>query len=134
MKGPKIFLGDKLGTEIKGKGSIDFDHGYFHNVLYVPHLAANLFSVYQMTQTGSPKKLVFSPNEVEISDIANGRVIAKGFLDHSSRFYRFSHLMPFSNPSSLLTHANEASKLWHERFGNLNYNYLSYLCDKDMVS
>ena len=41
--------------------------------------------------------------------------------------------MPFSNPSTLLTHANEASKIWHERFGHLKYKYLSDLCDKYMV-
>ena len=87
-----------------------------------------------MNHTGSPKKVVFSPNEVEIYDIANGRVISKGFVDYSSRFYRFSDSMHLSNPSSLLTHANEARKLWHERFGHLNYKYLSYLCHKDMVS
>ena len=102
--------------------------------MYVIGLTANLFSVYQMTHIGSPKKVVFSPNEFEIFDTANGRVIAKGFVDHISIVYMFSHFMPFSNPSTLLTHANEASKLWHDRFGNLNYKYLSYLCDKYMVS
>ena len=83
---------------------IDFYHGSFNNVLYVSGLAANIFPFYQMTHNGSPKKVVFSPNEVEISDIANGRVIAKDFVDHSSKVYRFSHFMPFSNPSALLTH------------------------------
>ena len=87
-----------------------------------------------MTHTGSPKKVVFSPNEVEISDIVNGRFTAKGFMDHSSKVYRFSHFIPFFNPFSLLTHDNEASKIWYERFGHLNYKYLSYLCEKDMVS
>ena len=45
----------------------------------------------------------------------------------------FSHFLPYSNPSALLIHANEASKLWHERFGHLNYKYLSDLSEKDMV-
>ena len=45
-KGPKISLGDNSDTKIKGKGSIDIDHGSFNNVLYVPGLAANLWSVY----------------------------------------------------------------------------------------
>ena len=86
-----------------------------------------------MTHIGSPKKVFFSSNEVEISDIENGRVITKGFLDHSSKVYQFSHFIPFFNPSTPLTHANEASKLWNERFGHVNYKYLSGLCDKDMV-
>ena len=51
-----------------------------------------------MTHTGSPKKVVFTPNDVEIIEISNGRVIAKCFFDHSSKVYKFSHFMPFSNP------------------------------------
>ena len=133
-KGPKVLLGDNSEIESKGKGSIDFDHGSFNNVLYVPGLAANLLLVYWMTHTRSPKKVVFSPNEVEISDIVNGRVIIKCFVDPSSKVCMFSHFMPFSNPSALLTHANESSKIWHERFGHLNYKYLSYMCENDMVS
>ena len=86
-----------------------------------------------MTHTGSPKKVVFSHNDVEISEISNGRVIEKGIVDHSSKVYKFSHFLPFSNPSSLLTHANEASKIWHEIFAHLNYKYISDLSDKDMV-
>ena len=46
LKGPKILLGDNLEIKIKGKGSIDFDHGSFNNALYVPGLAVNLLSVY----------------------------------------------------------------------------------------
>ena len=62
--GPNILLVDNYETESKGKGRIDLDHGSFNNVLYVPGLAANLLSVYQMTHTGSPKKVFLSPNEV----------------------------------------------------------------------
>ena len=62
--GPNILLGDNFETESKGKGRIDLDHGSFNNVLYVPGLAANVLSVYHMTHTGSPKKVVFTPNDV----------------------------------------------------------------------
>ena len=86
-----------------------------------------------MNHTVSPKKVVFSPNEVEISEISNGRVIAKGVVDHSLKVYKFSHFLPFSNPSALLTNENEASKIWNEIFGHLNYKYISYFSDKDMV-
>ena len=73
-----------------------------------------------MTYAGSPKKVFFTPNDVEITLILNGTVITKGFLDHSSKVYKFSHFMPFSNPSTILTHANEATNIWHEIFGNPN--------------
>ena len=63
----------------------------------------------------------------------NGKVIEKGGVDHTSKVYKFSHFLPYSNPSDLLTHANEASNIWHEIFGNINYKYLSYLSGKYMV-
>ena len=83
-----------------------------------------------MTHTESPKKFIFSPNEFEITDISSGKVIAKGVANHAQKVYMFSHFLPYSNPSALLIHANEASKIWHERFGHLNYKYLSDLSEK----
>ena len=56
-------------------GRIDLDHGKFNNVLYVLGLSSNILSVYQMTHTGSPKKVIFSPDDVEITEISNGKVI-----------------------------------------------------------
>ena len=78
MKGPNIFLGYNSETESKGKGIIHFDHDSFNNVLYVPSITINLLSIYQMTHTGSPKKFVFTPTDVEIYEIVNGIIIAKG--------------------------------------------------------
>ena len=129
-KGPPIVLGDDSLTDSFGKGRIGLDHGKFSNVLYVPSLASNLLSLYQMTHTWSPKKVIFSPNDVEIIDISNGKVIAKGFLDHTSKVYMFSHFLPYSNPSTILIHANKERNLWHERFVHLKYKYLSDLNEK----
>ena len=70
--GTNIVLGYDSKTESKGKGRIDLDHGSSNNILHVPGLANNILSVYHMTHTGSPKKVVFNPNDVEISEILNG--------------------------------------------------------------
>ena len=83
-----------------------------------------------MTHTGSPKKVIFSPDEVEITEISSGKFIEKGVANHTSKVYMFSHFLPYSNPSDLLIHANEASKLWHEIFGHLNYKYISDISEK----
>ena len=123
-KGPPIDLGDNSLTDSMGKGRIDINHRSFNNVLYVPGLSSNLLSVYQMTHTGSPNKVIFSPDDVEITDISNGKVIAKGVVDHTSKVYMCSHFIPYSNTSALLIHANEARKIWHEIFGHINYKYL----------
>ena len=110
-KGPPIVLGDDSLTDSLGKGRIDLNHGKFNNVLYVPGLASNLLLVYQMTHTRSPKKVILSPDYVEYTEISNGKFIAKGVVDHTSKVSKFSHFIPYSNPSSLLIHANEASKV-----------------------
>ena len=99
-------------------------------MLYVPGLVSNLFLVYQMTHIGSRNKFIFPPNEVEIIDILNGNVVAKGVVDHNSKVYKFSHFLPFPNPYALLTHADEANKIWNEIFGHINYTYLFYLSEK----
>ena len=122
-----------LSLTVLGKGRIDLDHCKFNNVLYVLGLASNILSVYQMTHTGSPKKVIFSLDDVEIIEISNGKVIEKGVVDHISKVYMFSHFLPYSNPSALLIHANEARNIWHEIFGHINYNYISYLSEKYMV-
>ena len=46
--GSSIHMGDDSQIPIVGKGSIQFEHGVLKNVLYVPSLAANLLSIYQM--------------------------------------------------------------------------------------
>ena len=68
-KGPPIVLGYDSLTDSLGKGRIDLDHGSFNNVLYVPGLSSNLLSVYQMTHSRSPKKVIFSPNDVKFTNI-----------------------------------------------------------------
>ena len=51
----------------KGQRTVDLEHGYFSNVMYVPSLASSLLSVYQMTHTGVPKRVSFIPDDVEIT-------------------------------------------------------------------
>ena len=126
-------LGDDSLTDSLGKGRIDLDHGNFDNVLYVPGISSNLLSVYQMTHIGYPNKFIFSPNEFEITKISNGKVITKRVVDHTSKVYKFYHFLPYSNPSTLLIHANEARNIWNEIFGHINYKYISDLSEKHMV-
>ena len=112
---------------------VDLENGYFLNVLYVPSLASNLLSVYQMTHTGVPKRVSFSPNYVEITELASRKLIAKGLANHDAKAYEFSHFVADAKPTALLTHGNEGSRLWHERFDHLNFKYLQQLQKKSMV-
>ena len=59
-----IHMGDDSTISSEGQGTVDLENGFFSKVLYVPSLAANILSVYQMTHTGMPKRVSFSPNDV----------------------------------------------------------------------
>ena len=73
-----IHMGDDSTIISERQGTVDLENGFFSNVLYVPSLAANILSVYQMTHTGMPKRVSFNPNDVAITEIASRKLIAKG--------------------------------------------------------
>ena len=131
--GPSIHMGDDSHIPIVEKGSIKIKHGEFQNVLYVPSMKTNLLYVYQMTHTCSPKRVTFDPDTVDISKVSIGNLIVKGVANHAFKAYGFSHFLPNSYPSALLTHDNNTRNLWHEIFGHLNFKYLQKLHNENMV-
>ena len=114
-------MGDDSTIILEGQGTVNLENGYFSNVLYVSSQASNLLNVYQMTHTGVPNRFSFIPNDVEITELASGKLIAKGLTNHHAKAYEFSHFVADAKPTALLTHGNEVSRIWHERFGHLNF-------------
>ena len=121
LKGPNIHMGDDSQILVEGRGSVREKHGESKNVLYVPSLAANLLSIYQMTHTSSPKRVTFDSDSVEITEKSTRKVVEKGIANHSTKSYEFAHFFPVSPPTTLLSHANNTSKIWHERFGQSQF-------------
>ena len=115
-------MGDDSTIISEGQGTVDVENGYFSNVLYVPSLASNILSVI--------KRVSFNPNDIDIMELASWKLIAKGLANHHSRAYEFSHFALDAKPTALLTHGNEVSRIWHERFGHLNFKYLHQLQKK----
>ena len=74
-------MGDDYELQTRGIGRIDLDHGFFSDVLYVPDLAANLLSIYQMTHIGEPKTVIFTTDFVEIYKISTDQVVAVGYAN-----------------------------------------------------
>jgi hypothetical protein len=106
---PPIFMGDDSPAEVCGRGRVDLDHGCFQDVLHVLKLSMNLLSIYQITHSGSGKKVEFTLDSVIISDLSDGSKIVVGEVNHHSGLYTFSHFTHKSDYVSLLTHANEES-------------------------
>ena len=86
-----------------------------------------------MTHTGSSKRIIFDVDTTEITKTYTGNIIVKGFSNHAYKEYEFSHFLPTSYPKSLLTHANNTSKLWNEWFGHMTFKYLQHLHNDKLV-
>jgi hypothetical protein len=110
-------------VEVTGKGRIELTNGSFENVMHVPKLSVNLLSIYQMTNFDTENKFIFTPNSVHIYDMQTNSRVATSEVNHQSRLYTFSEFIELDSPL-LLTHADESSRIWNERFGNLNFRYM----------
>ena len=89
-------MGDDSEIQAKWIGRVDLEYGYFNNVLFLHDPLVILVSVYQMTHINKNKRVTFTQNDVEISKMSTGQVVAVGFADHVSRMYKLSHFLPYS--------------------------------------
>jgi hypothetical protein len=77
---PCIPMGDDTLLEIEREGRVELPNGSFENVLHVPNLSINIFSVYQITQIG--KKVEFTRDLVYVLDMHDNSIISIGEVDH----------------------------------------------------
>jgi hypothetical protein len=118
----KIFVGDDRSLSVVGFETIQVDNGHFNYVLSVPSLSCNLLLVYQITHSCEGKTVEFSPHQVVIKDLKYPQhVLATRIVDDITKLYKFDNFGSSSFPSVFVAHDNDLSKLWHERFGHLNY-------------
>jgi hypothetical protein len=101
-------------------------------VVHVPKLYVNLLSVYHMKNSGTRNKFIFTPNSMDIYDMQKNSRVSTGEVNHQSRLYTFYE---FIEPDSYLrlTHADESSRIWHKRFGHLNFIYMQNLRKNRLV-
>ena len=127
---PPILMGDDTPVTISRERRVELPNGSFENVLHVPNLSINFLSVYQITQTG--KRVEFTSDSVSVLDMHDNYIIAVGEVDHKSQLYKFTKFTEYDS-SFLLTHANDSSRIKHERFGYLNFGYMQRLSNQGMV-
>eukprot|EP00253_Pinus_taeda_P029052 PITA_29052 len=130
-----IYVGDDRSLSVVGGGTIHLDNGQFNDVLCVPTLSCNLLSVYQITHLGEGKIVEFSPHDIVIKDLRDPRqILATGIADDSTRLYKVNKFGSSTLTLVFVAHNDEVGKLWHERFGHLNYRSLQNLCKENMVT
>lgn len=99
------------------------------NVLYVPELRCNLFSVIRCDEAGM--KVVFESESVQI--YRDSEMVATG--SRVGKLYRLDLFVDSRNASdSLLSFGRVPAnlELWHRRFGHLNARSLEKLISEDM--
>ena len=94
------------------------------DVSCVSNLSCNLLSVYQITHSGGGKSVLFTPHQVVIRDLKDPQHIIDTRSDDITRLYKFDNFGSSSLQSVFVAHTDEVSRLWHERFGHLNYHSL----------
>jgi hypothetical protein len=85
-----------------------------------------------MTNSDTINKFIFTPNVVDIYDMKTNLRVFISEVNNQSRLYTFSK---FIRPdyALLLTHADERGRIWHERFGQLNFRYMQQLIKQRLV-
>ena len=61
-----------------------------------------------MTHTGVPKRVSFSLDDVEITELASGKLVAKVLANHHAKAYEFSHFVADAKPTTSLTHGSDS--------------------------
>lgn len=128
----KIKLGDNRTLDAVGKGSIDLNinvEGCFKlctlvDVLYVPELKKNLFSVRSIVD----KDFTVKFDNVKCTILKNDVIVATG-IKVNNMFVLDSDNMHVLNSSTVIGN----SDLWHQRYGHLNMDYLKSVHDKKLV-
>jgi hypothetical protein len=86
--------------------------------------------VYQITHLGEGKTIEFSPDQVAIKDLKHPKhVLTTEIVDDISRLYNFDNFESSSFTLAFVAHSDDLSKLWHGKFGDLNYRSLKQLCN-----
>ena len=77
---------------------------------------------------------MFTPHQFVIKDFKDlQHVLTTRIVDDITRFYKFNNFGSSPLPSDFVSHSDNLSKLWHGRFGHLNYRSLKKLCKYHMV-
>jgi hypothetical protein len=128
----QVKVGDDRGFSIKGIGDITIEtktgkHEKMSDVYYVPGLRSNLLSAGHLLRKGY---------EINLHDklcilTKENQIVTKIPLASNNLF---PIQLKVTNVASHFTSTNgEISKLWHDRYGHLNYGALKLLSEKKMV-
>ena len=135
-KPEKITLGDDFIVQAVGIGTVQLKvcvngeskEAVLKNVLYVPALGANLFSVRVLTQKDC--NVNFSGNFCEIVN-KGGVILAKGTLH--GKLYKLDCETSGSHCANRADEKVNEIDLWHQRLGHISEQNLKKVSQKEMI-
>ena len=131
----KIYLGDDSVREARGNGIVHLElvdgtrTGHLTDVLYVPGLTKNLFSISKATEQGL--EAVFSKTSCLLTT-DKGVVKAQGV--RTGNLYHLKCKVARARSSGLLTQHEKKFEVWHRRLGHLNAEHLQLLHREKLVN
>ena len=79
--------------------------------------------------------MTFTPHQVVIKGFKNPQnAFATGTINDITRLYKSNNFGSSPFPSVFVAHSDNLRKIWHERFGHLNYCSFQQLCKDNMVT
>lgn len=122
----------KGSGEIKIRSRIDgvWHDGKLSNVLYVPNIGANLFSIGAAADSGV--NCNFTKNQVQVC--RNNRLVAVGTRVGKNLYHLDIEAIPPTSEESLPSAALLSLSTWHRRFGHVNYATIQKMSSNSLVS
>ena len=133
----EVSLGDGHSPEARGRGDIHLamklstgksKNCTLHNVLYVPELSYNLFSVTRAAEAGM--STVFDTVGCAIQS-ASGEVVATA--TGVANLYKLACVSHRSQANTAINEPNATKELWHKRYGHLGVTNLDKLAMDNLV-
>ena len=135
----KVSMGDGRTVEAHGRGNIHFKMILENNmprkvtmcnVLYVPKLTCNLFSVRATVTMGNTVK--FENDSCWIYD-RNGLLLGTGSLFGKLYYLKYESITQEYVSVATRSVVKNKADLWHQRLGHLNENQLREMASQDFV-
>lgn len=137
-KPEKVGLGDGRTVDAVGSGKVyvnmlfkvsDHKKAVLYNVLYVPNLTCNLFSVKAAVSKGNFVK--FGPTKCWIRN-SKGNLCAMGSL--ADKLYQLDCEVISRERATVVSEQRCDMDLWHQRLGHLNGQRLKEIVQKELVT
>jgi hypothetical protein len=103
----------------------------FLNVYCVPLMGQYLFSISQIMKQIPLLHVIFSDHKCYMVDKDNKKTIFLGIEDH--RLFRLVDIEEAKENALLAKSVQETNMLWHQRYRNLNLDYLFHMAKEWLV-